>query len=219
MTDSPAVESRRERRIKRQRQEITDAAARLFASQGYGATTTRDIAQAVDLGESTLYGYFASKQDILVAILNQQASSVDPLIERLNELKDVDSFIRLTDLLIEKLTLNIAYTQTLAGETWLNNQVLDEYLIGRVTHIMQALNAFVREKSAAGLFRPVEPELAARFIVAAFIGVLLPVLRGIQTPPTPAERRALAEGMVDLIYHGIAGLPNESGLTTEAQSH
>ncbi len=70
MTESPAAaETRRDRRIKRQRQEITDAAARLFASQGYGATTTRDIAQAVDMGESTLYGYFSSKQDILVAIL------------------------------------------------------------------------------------------------------------------------------------------------------
>ncbi len=129
---------------------------------------------------------------------------MDPLIERMGELKDIRSFIDLIDLLIERLTFNIEYTQTLVGETWLNNEILEFYLVGRISHIMQALQRFIMEKSASGVFRTIDPQMSARFIVAAFVGVLLPVLRGLEPPPTPAERRLLAESMVDLIYNGIA---------------
>ena len=57
-----------------------DAAAELFAQKGYQATTTRDISDALDIGESTLYGYFSSKKDVLQAILSQQAEMVDALL-------------------------------------------------------------------------------------------------------------------------------------------
>ena len=68
-------QTRRERRIERQRKIIMDAAAELFAQKGYMATTTKDIADAVDIGESTLYGYFSSKKEVLQAILSQQAEN------------------------------------------------------------------------------------------------------------------------------------------------
>ncbi|MEM9162558.1 MAG: helix-turn-helix domain-containing protein, partial [Cyanobacteria bacterium P01_F01_bin.4] len=41
---------------------ILKAAQRLFARQGYGGTTTRDLAQAAGVAEGTLFRHFENKK-------------------------------------------------------------------------------------------------------------------------------------------------------------
>jgi AcrR family transcriptional regulator len=45
----------------RRRQEILDAAARLFAKHGYSQTDTQVIADELQVGKGTIYRYFPSK--------------------------------------------------------------------------------------------------------------------------------------------------------------
>jgi AcrR family transcriptional regulator len=51
------------------REEILDAAAELFTNQGYASTSTRRIADAVGVRQASLYHHFATKDDILDALL------------------------------------------------------------------------------------------------------------------------------------------------------
>nr|WP_299570592.1 TetR/AcrR family transcriptional regulator [uncultured Williamsia sp.] len=51
--------------------EILDAAGELFTEQGYAGTSTRAIAEAVGLRQASLYHHFATKEDILIALLRQ----------------------------------------------------------------------------------------------------------------------------------------------------
>jgi AcrR family transcriptional regulator len=51
------------------REEILDAAAELFTTQGYSTTSTRSIADAVGVRQSSLYHHFATKDDILEDLL------------------------------------------------------------------------------------------------------------------------------------------------------
>ena len=51
------------------REEILDAAAELFTTQGYANTSTRSIAEAVGLRQSSLYHHFGTKDDILEVLL------------------------------------------------------------------------------------------------------------------------------------------------------
>ncbi len=50
---------------KSKRDEIRDAAARLFRDRGYSATSMRDLANAVELKAPSIYNHFTSKEDIL----------------------------------------------------------------------------------------------------------------------------------------------------------
>ena len=56
------------------REEILDAAAELFTTHGYANTSTRRIADAVGVRQASLYHHFATKDDILDALL---AGTVD----------------------------------------------------------------------------------------------------------------------------------------------
>jgi AcrR family transcriptional regulator len=198
------TKARRNRRITRQRKTIMDAAAQLFAQNGYQGTSIKDIAALMDIGESTLYGYFPGKQEILIAILNQQVEMVDSLLAHLNELKDRESFVDLIDLITEKIVSNLVYNRVMFAEAWLNDKVLKEFVMTRWLPVMDLLKNFIYEKTNSGAFRPIDPQLAARIIIATFIGALLPVLRGIEPPPNPKQRHLLAESIVDLLFNGLS---------------
>ena len=60
------------------RDEILDAAAELFTTVGYAATSTRRIAESVGIRQASLYHHFAAKDDILDALL---ADTVDTSVQ------------------------------------------------------------------------------------------------------------------------------------------
>jgi TetR/AcrR family transcriptional regulator, cholesterol catabolism regulator len=61
------------------RQELVDIAARLYAANGYHATSVDDLVEATSLQRGGLYHYIEGKQDLLVAIHER---FIEPLLER-----------------------------------------------------------------------------------------------------------------------------------------
>ena len=74
MIDAAASESTskpglRERKQERVRQDVMDAGLRLFVQQGFDATTVDQIADAAEISRRTLFRYFETKGDILMAAM------------------------------------------------------------------------------------------------------------------------------------------------------
>ena len=57
------------------------AAAELFASQGFRATSMRDIAKAVNMLPGSIYYHFASKDDLLLAIYAAGVEQITATVE------------------------------------------------------------------------------------------------------------------------------------------
>src|SRR6201996_4092968 len=54
------------------RQQILDAALRCFSRQGFHNTTTADIVRESGVSQGTLYLYFGSKDDIILALADDR---------------------------------------------------------------------------------------------------------------------------------------------------
>ena len=65
------------------REQILDAAAELFTTRGYASTSTRAIAEAVGVRQPSLYHHFATKDDLLEALLIDTVTSSLPVAEAL----------------------------------------------------------------------------------------------------------------------------------------
>ena len=58
-------------RGQQRREQLTAAATRLFAKNGYHGTSVADIVDELGVGKGVFYWYFASKEELLVALLHE----------------------------------------------------------------------------------------------------------------------------------------------------
>jgi len=79
------IEERKEREKKMRRQQIMDAAKKVFASKGFGGATIEHIAEEAEFSPATLYLYFKNK-DELFASLNLRMLQV--LIAKMESVRD-----------------------------------------------------------------------------------------------------------------------------------
>ncbi len=66
--------------------ELLNAAAELFARNGFGGTSLGEIAESAGVGRTTLYHYFKSKEDFLAALVENVTAAI---LSDLRAIKDV----------------------------------------------------------------------------------------------------------------------------------
>ncbi|MEM7223405.1 MAG: TetR/AcrR family transcriptional regulator [Pseudomonadota bacterium] len=76
--DSPPA--RRDRQDSRKR-DVLDAAAALFAENGYQGTSMRDIAKGVGMLPGSLYCHFPSKSELLLAVYREGVARIETQVE------------------------------------------------------------------------------------------------------------------------------------------
>jgi AcrR family transcriptional regulator len=68
----------------RRQEEILDAAAKLFAEQGYADASTQTLADVLQVGKGTIYRYFRTKRDLFLAtvdrLMRQLKAAVDAAV-------------------------------------------------------------------------------------------------------------------------------------------
>ena len=70
---------RKEREYLTHREEILQAAEKLFATKGFFHTTMNEIAEAAEFGTGTLYKYFKSKEDLYFILLVEKIEEINRL--------------------------------------------------------------------------------------------------------------------------------------------
>ena len=89
------------------------------------------------------------------------------------------------------------------SEAWTHDDILAEKVIERVKIIHRRLSEYIARHIAAGIFRPIDPDLGARMVLGMFGGLILPAFRGVEPLPSPEERHFLARTIVDTLLNGI----------------
>ncbi|NGN93589.1 TetR/AcrR family transcriptional regulator [Nocardioides sp. KC13] len=73
------------------REQILHAAAQLFVTQGFAATSTREIADEVGIRQASLYYHFTGKDEILAELLERSVRPTVDRIERIEQLAPSES--------------------------------------------------------------------------------------------------------------------------------
>jgi AcrR family transcriptional regulator len=77
------------------RRAILEAAKSVFLERGYGAASMSEVASRVGGSKQTLYSYFASKDELFVAMmLEKGAVQIDPLFDSFHESRDLPVALR-----------------------------------------------------------------------------------------------------------------------------
>ena len=112
-----AALSRVERNKRDKLERIKRGARALFARKGFEATTTREIAQAADVGVGTVFVYAGSKQNLLVMIFREEAGrAVDAAFASMTEQPLIDQLLRVFGALIAHHERNIGLARVFVKE-------------------------------------------------------------------------------------------------------
>lgn len=112
------IESSTKTRSNNRVAELLDAAAVLFASQGYARTTIRDITSAVGMRSGSTYYHFASKAEILLAVYEEGVARVQASVDDALADADDDPWSRLEAALTGHLAAVLdpsAYARTIVA--------------------------------------------------------------------------------------------------------
>lgn len=152
-------------RAQARRDALFDAAKRLFEELGYARTTHADIAHDAGMGRTTFYEHFASKEDLLVQLVERD---LPDLLEK--QLRSVDSSLAPSEQLRELTVRMVEFLGTdnfgLILHTELPRLSLEaQAAIARVHAGMSgAFTDIYRAGVAQGAFRTLPPRLAGRLI-------------------------------------------------------
>jgi AcrR family transcriptional regulator len=89
------IQERKEREKEHRKEEILDAARRIFFEKGLAASTMDEIAEAAELSKGTLYLYYGSKEDLYLGVMMR---GMQPLYEAAEQI--VGSNISLVEKLV-----------------------------------------------------------------------------------------------------------------------
>ncbi len=112
----------RERKKERTRQQIADAAMRLFLARGFDAVTVVEIAQAADVAEKTVYNYFPTKEDLVYGRLESFETA---LLTAVRERKPGESVLAAFSRFLFSITGLLARPEATAQLRTVNRMITD----------------------------------------------------------------------------------------------
>jgi AcrR family transcriptional regulator len=182
------------------REEILNAAAQIFRQKGFHAASMQDIAEAVNLQKASLYHHVSSKQDILLALLDQ---ALDLLIAKMEAVLDLslqpDEKLRKA---MQVYLVTLLKERDLAAVLLLEHRSLEpEYHAKHFPKRDQFENLWrilIREGQTNGLFHCSDVRLASR----SLLGVLNWTITWYRDNGTLTPG-AIAEQYADLFLSGL----------------
>ncbi len=162
------------------RRQILDAAIECFAHHGFQRTTMEDIIREAGLSAGAIYSYFQSKDQIIETLADQRHEREKRIIEAaLNREEWAASLSELfRSFSSELLTASSARKERRLGiqlwaEALCNPKVLTLIRRGINQPLKLLSNAIAEAQGSGRLQRTLNPEAAARVLIAMFHGLIL----------------------------------------------
>jgi AcrR family transcriptional regulator len=198
--------TRRERLAAERRTKILEAAARIFAERGFHRTTTKDIAEVADVAEGTIYNYFGTKDDLLLALLDQLDEE-----QRHQELYDraeqEDLRTALENHMRESLVDREQYftlLEALLPELITNPVLAKRYIDEQFKPSTEILESLFRLHAAAGHLQVDNIDATVRLLYSMFVGLwVLSVLGDEKSQALVRNPEATIRSSLALIFDGL----------------
>lgn len=190
--------------IAARKNQILDAAAKVFAEKGFSRATIKDVARTAGIADGTIYNYFENKEALLLGIL-----------ERLNEIeqRDID-MARLNDMGAETfMPIYIrqrmdelgphmtAVFKVLMSEMLINKELADAFNRTQMQPTYAIAEKYFRVLAERGEIKSDDVALVVRLMAATFFGVEILLMLGDEVLERNLE--GMPQLLTDFVLKGI----------------
>ncbi len=189
--------------VQERRREILQAAAALFAEQGYQRTSVKEIADRAGIAPGTIYLYFDSKGDLLIGLMMRLAELED-LDEEVGQAMRSDprtflitAFRNRMERVVESEEMLRAILPQMLVQPALREQFRGQF----IAPVIELIEQYVEAQVAQGKIQPVDVPLTVRAVQSMFIGLLL--LRILGDDELQARWNDMPEVVATLLFEGL----------------
>lgn len=180
------------------RKEIVGVALRLIAENGFQKTSMREIAVLANMGKSSLYDFFKTKDEIVVYAVEKEIEETIQKVHRI--IADESSPEQcLRKIMLNHLGVPKQYRTVLM---WLNTEsdYLEEEYQKRLKAARYAyqdiIKSVIENGVTAGIFRKTDADLMVRLLINSVIAILY------TSRPSASPEKMLDE-TINIFLHGI----------------
>jgi len=180
---------------------ILEAAVKQFSVNGYNKASVDNICEQAGVSKGAFYHHFQTKQDVFLALLDGWLTTFDNAIKATKDQTVPETF--------QKMTEYFPYIFETAGdnlpmflEFWLQasrDEKIWQASIAPYRRYHKHFASLIKKGIAEGSFVDVDPNLAARLIVSAAMGLLLQSL----LDPEGAKWEKVARETVQVMMKGL----------------
>ena len=188
------------------RQEIIRAAVEVFARNGFGGSTTREIAENAGISEAMIYSHFRNKQDLYTAIIDERLQESEPLYYPLDAMRNKDDprvFTTIVANYLRRHSEDTTFLRLLLFSALEGHELASMFVAGPVRKFFEFLADYIGERIKEGALKPVNPEITSRCLVGMVHYYVL--VREIFRDDTlnPIDQNEAIETIVDIFCRGI----------------
>ena len=203
------------------RRQIISVAARVFADKGYTDATTKDIAAEAGVTHAAIYHYFRDKRALFEAVLvtSSPLSALAAVVQTAGADEEPRAVLtRLTLAMIDRLETSdeLPVFQLLMSEALRDP---DATAVARTARrqLMDTLAAYLRTQQARGRLRPLDPELAAQFVLGSLVQCVLRRTISGDSALLRYTPEQIAAAFVEMVLGGLQGAPADGAAREEAR--
>jgi AcrR family transcriptional regulator len=153
------------------RNAILDVAQRLIVTRGYEQMTTQDILEALQISRGAFYHYFASKQGLLMALVDRLAEQAEELVRPIitdGEMAAKDKLLRFFAAIDQQKRADKDLLFAIMRIWYADENALFRHklYLARVKRLASWLAQIIQQGVAEGAFTTAYHEQAARMIIA-----------------------------------------------------
>ncbi len=202
------------------RQQILDAAKKVFAQRGYHDTNISHICEDLGIARGTLYQYFKSKHEVFAAIVEGLLARVRGVVEREPPIELPDGFRPTADQAVAYAASSMRRVLRAVFEDEASRRILVREAVGhdvQIDKILKAIDDIVIERFAAdielsqrlGVLRAdVDARTAALFMLG---GSQKLALAAIESGRGTIDVDALSKSVAELEMRGLLATPKPEG--------
>ena len=188
------------------RRVIIEASLTLFSQKGFRGTTTKEIAQAAGCSEATLFKHFATKDELYSAILETKVRIEEVLAQAMHMAtrKDDAGVFRAVGLrALSRVEQDSTLMRLLLFSALEGHALAPIFFESQVRRLHEFLSSYIETRIADGVFRPVNPLVAARGFMGMIVHyILLHEIYGVKRP-VDCSPEQVVETFVALFCDGI----------------
>ena len=189
---------------KQVRNDIIELAGGIFSKFGFKKATMDDIARAADMGKSSLYYYFKSKEEVFEAVVIKEAEMLRIEIDK----KVIRNYMPPQDKLREYVLIRMRFLKEMVNfysalkNDYLGNLAFTEKVREKYDlEEQQFIQKILKEGIELGVFKIKETKAAAMVILTALKGVEVALL--IKNELEMDYLETFLDDMLNVFYYGL----------------